>query len=104
MDSFFSSRISIKFKLRRYMALGLKTAQHFVEKAKNFYEAKFKSYDKAKQRMLDFKTFEDLIKSLDPNRPQWRIISIFEYATGQRVDTNVMITYEQFINAALNNE
>lgn len=36
------------------MALGLKTAQHFVEKAKNFYEAKFKSFDKLKQKMINF--------------------------------------------------
>ena len=46
LDEFQNLVIQIKFKMPRYMALCLKTAQHFVEKAKNFYEDKFKSFDK----------------------------------------------------------
>ena len=93
MESFFNSKISIKFPLKKYMALGLKTAQHFVEKAKTFYTAQFHEYDPKRLGIIDFKTFERLIRSLDPLRPQWRIISIFETATGKKVDSHAVISF-----------
>ena len=43
------------------MALGLKTAQHFVEKAKTFYTQQFMEFDTKQIGFIDFKTFEKLI-------------------------------------------
>jgi hypothetical protein len=55
--------------MKKYMALGLKTALKFVEKATHFYQEIFNSYDKKKELKLDFKVFESLIHELDPERP-----------------------------------
>ena len=89
----YNSKISIWFPIKKYMALGLKTAQHFVEKAKMFYQSQFQEYDPKKLGLINFKTFEALIRSLDPLRPQWRIISIFENATGKKVDSHAVISF-----------
>lgn len=88
------------------MSIGLKTAIRFYESAKNFYIKLFKSYDSNLDGYIDYFEFTELIKKIDPERPRWKIIAIFEMTAGIQDRSNVFtenvkINFDQFLQCAL---
>lgn len=53
-------------------------ALRFYEEAKEFFRKTFSTYDSEKRGMLSFTDFTQLMKKLDPLRPQWKVIALFE--------------------------
>ena len=54
---------------------------------------------------LNFDQFSDLIWFLDPKMDQWKIIAVFEQASGKKeVFDGVTIFFDDFMACALNND
>ena len=88
------------------MSIGLKTAIRFYESAKAFYKKLFVSYDTNEDGYIDYDEFKELINKIDPEKPRWKIVAIFEETAGLQGKGNILtenlkINFDQFLQWAL---
>ena len=96
----------LRIQIRKFMSIGLKTAIRFYETAKNFYKKLYNSFDANEDGYIDYDEFTNLIKKIDPDRPRWKIIAIFEMTAGLQgkgsvFTEDVKINFDQFLECAL---
>lgn len=96
----------LRIPIRKFMSIGLKTAIMFYESAKNFYHKLFISCDTNGDGYINYHEFTNLIKKIDPERPRWKVIAIFEMTAGLQGSANVFhedvkINFDQFLECAL---
>ncbi|CAI2385721.1 unnamed protein product [Moneuplotes crassus] len=96
----------LRIPIRKFLSIGLRTAIRFYETAKSFYSKLFKSADANGDGYIDYYEFTDLIKKIDPDKPRWKIIAIFEMTAGGSDGTNILtedvkINFNQFLQCAL---
>jgi hypothetical protein len=106
MMTFLKQKHSLRIPVRKFMSIGLKTAIRFYESAKNYYLKLFDSCDANSDGYIDYYEFTELIKKIDPDRPRWKIIAIFEMTAGVQDQTNVFaesvkINFDQFLQCSL---
>lgn len=104
--NFLRQKHEMRIALRKYISIGLKTAIRFYESAKAFYKKLFISYDINEDGYIDYDEFKELIQKIDPERPRWKVIAIFEETAGVQGKGNILtenlkINFDQFLQCAL---
>ena len=106
--NFLRQKHELRIPIRKFMSIGLRTAIRFYEAAKSFYLKLFKSVDTNADGYIDYHEFTNLIKKIDPERPRWKIIAIFEMTAGRSgedsgniFNEDVKINFKQFLECAL---
>ena len=104
--NFLKQKHEMRIAIRKYMSIGLKTAIRFYESAKSFYKKLYVSCDTNEDGYIDYEEFTQLIKKIDPERPRWKIVAIFENTAGLQgkaniLTENVKINFDQFLQCAL---
>ena len=104
--NFLRQKHEMRITLRKYMSIGLKTAIRFYESAKAFYKKLFVSYDTNEDGYIDYDEFKELINKIDPEKPRWKIVAIFEETAGLQGKGNILtenlkINFDQFLQWAL---
>lgn len=106
--SFLRTNHELRIPIRKYMSIGLKTAIRFYESAKNFYKKIFVDCDTNNDGYINYYEFSSLIKKIDPDRPRWKVIAIFEATAGLQTEgyggvftEDVKINFNQFLECAL---
>eukprot|EP00347_Sterkiella_histriomuscorum_P017108 403350635 len=88
--------------IRKFLNVALKITVMFYQEAKFFYNRIFQQVDTEKKGLIEFHQFQQLIRKIKPDLPQWKIFAIFQSSSNQdRVEVG-MVSFPQFLRSCLN--
>jgi Ca2+-binding EF-hand superfamily protein len=99
--------MDITLSHRQYLNMGLTFAIKYFEDVKTQYKKMFNKFDIDGDGTIDFNEFFTIIKTLDTNAKEWKILAMFsgmiDGPPGTKLDKSE-IKFEQFLHAALHHE